>query len=172
MTEPFLKLVSVYTVDDRGNLIDAGAPGSNFINPLTAVMTYTEEDHAVAPCGTNCYYLKGKGTFTTTTITNGTVAYEVKQGGGKADPVTQTQNTDGQYSTRLTLGDMPALNVVKATGTATIAVPVINSSTGAVTTTAKNLSATTAFEIWASRPRSSPTSSFSSIKKAIPKQMF
>ena len=149
MTDPFLRLVSVFTVDEKGNLIDAGAPGTTFVNPLTAVMTYTEEDHTVASCGTNCYYLKGKGTFTTITINNGNVDFSVIQGGGSINPATRTQGTEGSYSTTLTLGNTPALNVVKATGTVIFPVPVVNTSTGAETTTDKTLSASTAFEIWA-----------------------
>lgn len=147
MTEPFVTVMDRHTTDENGNRVDADYAGEPFKYPLTAAMYCTEEAYETG--GTpGSYYLKGKGTFTVKLVNNGTMAFQVLPGGGSVNPAIKTGGTDGEYSTTLTLGDIPALNKVDAIGMATVQIPEVNPLTGIVTKREQQAGSYTTLEVW------------------------
>ena len=147
MIKPFTTVAEKYTTDGNGHKIDAGAPGTQFNEPLTAAMDLIEEDYDRVGTPGN-YYLKGKGTFKVSPVTNGTMTFGVFAGDGSISQSSQTGSENGQYSTILTLGKTPALNKVNAVGLVKVQVPEVNPATGVITTKEWNAASQTTFEVW------------------------
>jgi|GEM_PF-1743279 len=75
------------------------------------------------------------------------VEFSVAEGGGKPDPGIQTKETDGYYSTNITLGTTEGRNRFNAIGTVTAAVPSWDAA-GNITRTEKQLGAYFPIELW------------------------
>lgn len=151
MVTPYLRAVTLYHFDDRGNQIDVGAAGQPFGYPLVTELLYFEEAHKVAikpNCSFGCYYLKGTGVVNQTKATNGSVTFSAQMGGGTVNPTAVTNTDSAIYSTALTLGTLPSLNVVNAAGTYQTDIPTISSVTGIESRISTTLEATTSFSIW------------------------
>lgn len=151
MVTPYLRAVTLYHFDDRGNQIDVGAAGQPFGYPLVTELLYFEEAHNVAikpNCSFGCYYLKGTGVVNQTKATKGSVSFSAQMGGGTVNPPTVTNTDSAIYSTALTLGTLPSLNVVNAAGTYHTDIPTISSVTGIESRISTTLEATTSFSIW------------------------
>jgi hypothetical protein len=150
--ESALSALAVYQYDEAGNRTDAGKAGSFFPENLDVTLLYHEEGYGPAIDVNGNYYLKGTGVFTTSKVNNGQVKFTPNQGGGSVNPEVQTTAIDGQYSTNLTLGASPALNVIQAVGSASVTVPAIETTSGSISTSTKTLEAQTGFTIWGVKP--------------------
>ncbi len=151
MVTPYLRAVTLYRFDDRGNQIDVGAAGQPFGYPLVTELLYFEEAHKVAikpNCSFECYYLKGTGVFNQTKATKGSFTFSPQMGGGTVNPAAVTHTDSAIYSTVLTLGAAPSLNVINATGTYQTDIPAISTLTGIESRISTTLEANTSFSIW------------------------
>lgn len=135
---------SPYIIDAKGYKVDAGKAGEIFPQPVTAVMYYTEKTRdgvfkimpvVKAPPADAPYKNDAK------------MEFRVDLGGGSADPVLQTQETGGYYSTTLKLVNTPGKNRINSIGTVTASVPSYDAQ-GNETRTDKALAASFPIEIW------------------------
>ncbi len=97
IADPYLSVVSVYSVDEKGREIDAGNPGQVFPEKLTAAMYFTQEKPVEGTC-------QGSRIFTTEPVTDATMRFTPTQGGGSVNPTSLTSGQNGFYSTTLSLG--------------------------------------------------------------------
>ncbi|MBI4697439.1 MAG: hypothetical protein HY758_00575, partial [Nitrospirae bacterium] len=159
---PYLTVLSSYIIDSRVSngaivKIDAGKVDDVFGAPLTAEMFYTE----VEAGGTlRTFQILAEPPDGAPYLNDGRMEFNVVQGGGGVkrytkpdDPgapfsasVIQTEETNGQYSAALKLGETPGKNTVVATGKVTALVPKIVD--GELIMEPKEMSDPTVFEVW------------------------
>ena len=114
----------LYPANDKGMSLNASQAGTALKAPLTAGLFLIEEEKAPLE------YVPDKGWRILPTgitrirnIENGNVTFKTTQGGGSAALTNNLK--DGRYEARYILGEEPAVNIIEATGSAEIKVPMI-----------------------------------------------
>ncbi len=127
---PTLFIQSLEIVNDKGEPINASKAGGPLKAPFTAELFLLEETKATMEAypdpnhpGQYLWRIIPSNLTSLRKITNGSVTFTAKTGGGSATPVLNLGN--GQYLATYTTGSVPAINTIKAVGSATITVPQI-----------------------------------------------
>jgi type I phosphodiesterase/nucleotide pyrophosphatase/transglutaminase superfamily protein len=122
-------------VNVKGDAVNAAKAGTELKAPLAAKMFLLQDDYDIR--SEECtkpdssgntvtftgYSFVSRGTMTARPVTNGSVAFTVKQGNGTA---AQTQNAgNGLYQAAYRTGAQPMKNIIEANGSATVSVPQI-----------------------------------------------
>lgn len=130
---PSLYLRSLQIVDDKGNPVNAAKAGTRLSAPLVSELfelsdEYTMEEGSLCrDTGLpNCWRVKASGLVNITPIDNGSVEYQRVEPTVSQPGEIPTENVgNGKYQSPYTTAPTPGKNLVEATGSATLTVPVV-----------------------------------------------